>query len=273
MAQSCSGIGSHAALGNQLASLALQEYTRFNGHRIDAEGHLWKFGSVESETELLHDPRSGLASAAQPGRYAWRRVWEYWLTLDQHRPGSALDRKVVLVPQLIENPQTSDAADEIRLRDLLLPVDGDNSLQSARREGLNQAAIRAAMNDSPWSATFISFLMHQAGLSAEQFDYAAAHWRYIQHAFDADETYAYRACDARHAVPAVGDLLCHARGQQALESFDAWRQAVGQPGFSMAAHCELVIDVDLAAKKIELVGGNVLQSIARRKLKLNEDNL
>jgi hypothetical protein len=38
----------------------------------------------------------------------------------------------------------------------------------------------------------------------------------------------------------------------------------------VAAHCEAVVEVDLPALKIETVGGNVIQSVARRRLNLNE---
>ena len=34
-----------------------------------------------------------------------------------------------------------------------------------------------------------------------------------------------------------------------------------------------MIEVDRNAKKIELVGGNILQSVTRRRLKLNAENL
>lgn len=268
--QACQSVPAENPLAATLAGLALEEYARFNGHRIDADGHLWKFGSVESETELLFDPPTGRADAGQPGRFAWRRVWEYWLTLEQHRAGAALGRKVIAVPHLIEAPLNSEPATEIRLHDLLLPYTGE---EEVRRETLNQAAIRAAMNDAPWSATFISFLMHRAGLDERQFHYSAAHWRYIQPAFGQSTGYAYRACDPKRTVPARGDLLCYGRGAAPLTSFEEWRSAAGRLGFSAAAHCDLVVDVDRETKKMEVVGGNVLQSVTRRKLKLNQENL
>lgn len=228
---------------------------------------MWKAGAAESETEMLRDPDTGAADAAQPGRYAWRRVWEYWLTLERHVPGEAWGRKVVSVPGLLEDPLAPGRATETRLRDLIARSDDDGN------DALRQAAVRAALNDSPWSAAFISYVMDKAGLSPQQFRFASAHWQYVQRALQQPEAYAYRACDPRTTVPAIGDLLCYSRGAPLLEDFDAWRTAALQPGFSAPAHCEVVVEVDTGARKIETVGGNVVQSIARRRLRLNQAKL
>ena len=255
-------------LAQAIVRIALDEYTRFSGHRINAGGAIWKAGAAESETEVLRDPASGAADAAQPGRYAWRRVWEYWLTLERHVPGAAWGRKVLSVPGLLENPLAGGRADETRLRDLAVRMDGGEG-----NDALRQAAVRAALNDSPWSAAFISYVMDQAGLNSQQFRYASAHWQYVQRALQQPEGYAYRACDPRTTAPAPGDLLCYSRGAPLLKDFAAWRTAALQPGFSAPAHCEVVVEVDTDAEKIETVGGNVVQSVARRRLRLNQEDL
>ncbi|MET0962253.1 MAG: DUF2272 domain-containing protein [Noviherbaspirillum sp.] len=258
-----------APLGQAIARAALHEYAEFSGHRINAAGALWKAGAAESETSMLRDPGTGAADASRPGRYAWRRVWEYWLALERHVPGQAWSRKVVAVPGLLEDPATRNPATEHRLRELLAgPDTGDNV-----HEAMRQAAVRAALNDAPWSAAFISYLMDKAGLDAQQFRFSSAHWQYVQRALEQPAGYAYRACDPRTTVPAVGDLLCYSRGAPLLKDFPAWRAAVLEPGFSAASHCEVVVEVDTDAKKIETVGGNVVQSVARRRLRLNQANL
>jgi hypothetical protein len=257
-------------LGAKIAAAALHEYAEFNGHRINADGHLWKFGSTESESALLRDPDSGAPDPRRPGRYAWRRVWEYWQTLATHVPGAAQDRALLATPGLLDDSSAAGATREYRLRELL-PAAADE--ESGAAQALRQAAVRAAISDSAWSAAFISYVMDRAGLDAGQFRYAAAHWQYVQRAFDAPDGYAYAACDPRSTMPAVGDLLCYARGAAPLKDFAAWRDAAALPGFSAAAHCEVVTDVDAGASKIETVGGNVLQSVARRKLKLNQARL
>src|SRR5713101_9224817 len=107
-AETCSHPREANPLGTQIAKVASHEYDEFNGHRINANGYLWKFGSVESASELLYDPETGLKDENRPGRFAWRRVWQYWLTLDKHVEGEALSRKVILVPGLLENPSTTE---------------------------------------------------------------------------------------------------------------------------------------------------------------------
>lgn len=265
----CARPGKPGPFAVAIANAALDEYAQFNGHRINAAGALWKAGAAESETELLRDPESGAPDAAQPGRYAWRRVWEYWLALERQVPGEAWGRKVVSVPGLLEDPFAAGRATESRLRDLIGRSDGGDGLNDA----LRQSAVRAALNDSPWSAAFISYVMDKAGLDSRRFRFASAHWQYIQRALQQPEGYAYRACDPRTTVPAIGDLLCYSRGTPLLKDFASWRSAALQPGFAAPAHCEVVVDVDTGAEKIETVGGNVVQSVARRRLRLNQAHL
>lgn len=258
--------GSRAA---RIVDAASAEHRRFNGHRIDANGRLWKFGLAESEAESLYDPQTGHADARQSGNVAWRQVWEYWLSLDHHVPGEARSRKLISVSGLLEGGDLSGVYRETELGNLLDILENKNDPVSV---ALRQAAVRAAMNDSPWSAAFISHVMHRAGLDAGQFRFASAHWRYIQAAFAAteDSAYAYRPRDPRTTTPQPGDLLCYARGNTQLKTHEAWRTAVKSPGFSTGSHCEVVVHVDLDAAKLDVIGGNVLQSVARRQLKLNE---
>jgi hypothetical protein len=263
----CLSTAAPGPLGARIAGAALSEHAEFGGHRINAHGHLWRSGPAESETEPLRDPASGLPDPDRPGRFAWRRVWEYWLTLARHAEGEALSRKVISVPGLLDDPASPQRPREIRLSDLFARMaEEDPEVATALRE----AAVRAAMNDSPWSATFISYIMDRAGMSDRQFRYSPAHWQYIQRAFAQPEGYAYRACDPRKTTPKIGDLLCYSRSSAPLKNFAAWQEAAPAPGFSAAAHCEVVVGVDLSALKIDTVGGNVIQSVAMRKLNLNE---
>jgi hypothetical protein len=190
--------------------------------------------------------------------------------LDKHVQGEALSRKVISVPGLLENPATVEKSNEITLSEIFTKVVADDQNIGT---ALRQAAVRAALNDSPWSAAFISYLMDEVGLTDKQFHYSSAHWQYIKRAFEQPEGYAFKACDPRRTPPGIGDLLCYSRGSFPLKSFAEWQKAVQEPAFSAASHCEVVIDVDRSAKKIETIGGNVLQSVTRRKLKLNEENV
>lgn len=267
IAADCGAPKRNAAIAMRLAALADLEYREFNGHRIGDDGHLLKFGSAESETELLHDPVSGEASQTQSGRFAWRRVWEYWITLGRHVDGEPLHRKLVFVPGLLDDPGTRERTREIELTKVF---EGLAAEDDRVRSALREAAVRTALNDSAWSAAFISFLMDRAGLGAEQFRYTATHSDYIKAAFDSPESYAYRACDPAIIKPRVGDLLCYSRGNRPLKRFSDWTSAAQSPGFVTASHCEVVVNVDAPARKIDTIGGNVLQSVARRRLRLNE---
>lgn len=270
MANDCAKNHAADAMREQVAAAALHEYSVFNGHRIDANGRLWKFGSTETENEPLLDANTGLALPARGNMLAWRRVWEYWLVLDQHVPGIALSRKVIAHRGALADDAGEARSSEISLRELFIALD---QLGSDDKESLRQAAVRAALSDSAWSAAFISYVMHQAGLTDEQFRYSAAHWQYVKQAFMKDTQQRYHACDPRRTPPRKGDLLCYTRGTRGPTDFAGWRDAVGLPKFAAAAHCEIVVMVDRTASKMETVSGNVLQSVAMRRMKLDGNGL
>lgn len=275
-ADACTQAAGPSPLAMRLAAIADNEYREFNGHRIDDDGTLLRFGSMESENELLHDPDTGESARNRPGRYAWRRVWEYWAALGEHVEGEPWNRKLVFVPGLLEDAQSGARARERKLGSLLPEVAAAPASESTSEStgdaqaAMREALVRAALNDSPWSAAFISYLMHKAGLSDAQFRYSATHSDYIKAAFGGSPAYAYRACDPARTRPRVGDLLCYSRGGKPLRRFTDWQEAVRAESFITASHCELVVSVDQRARKMESVGGNVLQSVARRRLRLNE---
>ncbi|MDH0867180.1 DUF2272 domain-containing protein [Mitsuaria sp. GD03876] len=266
-AQSCEAPGPAPALGARIASIAMAEYQRFNGHRIDAHGRLWKFGSVETETEPL---RAAEGDAAPPAdRYAWRRVWTYWQTLEQHRPGTAGHRDFKWAPSLLDDPASASPSRVESVGALLAAVPAD----APRAEQLREALVRAAIADSPWSGAFISFVMHEAGLSDQAFHFAGAHAVYIAGALRDEPGYAFRACDIRRTAPRVGDLICYSRGQRVLETFADWQARAGELDGRTKSHCDVVVSVDPKALKIESIGGNVLQAVTRRQLMVNEAGL
>ncbi|OWQ87703.1 hypothetical protein CDN99_17585 [Roseateles aquatilis] len=266
-AQTCDAPGPAPVIGQRMADIAMREYQRVNGHRIDASGRLWKFGSVETETEPL---RAADGDAAPPGdRYAWRRIWRYWQVLDQHRPGTAANRDLRWAPDLLDDP---DQAGRSRV-DALGPALAEVPASSPMAERMREALVRAAISDSPWSGAFISFVMHEAGLSDEAFHFAGAHAIYIRGALRESPGYAYRACDIRRTAPRVGDLICYSRGQPVLDTFADWRDRKDQLDGRTKSHCDVVVSVDAKALKIEAIGGNVLQSVTRRQLMVNEAGL
>lgn len=267
-----------------LARLALEEHREFNGHRIRADGILWQFGAVESENEALQ----GEAGAVVPDRMAWRRVWEYWHSLARHVPEQTDILPVKWLPGLLHQRESSAALQRVSL--FALNAQLATLPPGSVQEALQQAAVRAALNDSAWSAAFISHLMDRAGLNEDEFHFSEAHAHYIKAAFDArradaaslsDSTslplpsspYAYRACDPRQTVPQTGDLLCYARGRSSsppqLNRFADWEQATQNPDFFTKSHCELVVSHTPKTQRLMLVSGNVMQSVMLRELALD----
>ena len=181
-----------------------------------------------------------------------------------------MSRKVIAYRGALADEAGDPKSSEMSLRELFATLD---QLRSDERESLRQSAVRAALSDSAWSAAFISYVMHKAGLTDEQFHYSAAHWQYVKQAFMEDPQHRYHACDPRRTPPRKGDLLCYTRGTRGPTDFGGWRNAVGLPKFAVAAHCEIVVMVDRTASKMETIGGNVLQSVAMRRLKLDGNGL
>lgn len=265
-AQTCSAPQTQTALAAKLVDAALHEYRQFPGHRIDAQGRIWKFGAVEAEAELLYDPATGKPDPAQPEHFAWRRVWHYWQTLAGHEKTSPEERQLTSFPNLLDNPAAQGRPQRVTVAAMLEQLKG---LDAAGAEPLRQAVVRAAIVDTPWSAAFISYLMHQAGLTDSQFNFSATHANYIRGAFLAGDGYAYRACDPRTTIPRVGDLICYSRDREPLVGYAAWKAAAPRIGGGTKSHCDLVVSVDRKSSRIETVGGNVLQSVSMRKMKLN----
>ena len=268
-AQSCAAPGPVSETGRKLARIAEDEYTRFNGHRIDAQGRLWKFGNDEVETEPLLNPQTGETEPREADRFAWRRVWRYWEVLDTHVPGTLSNRRVVWAPDLLEDPANSGRQHYTPLIDALAEVPAGPD--GKRNELLSEALVRAALSDVPWSAAFISYVMSEGGLTAEQFNFSSAHASYIRPALEDAPGYAYRACDPRTTRPRVGDLICYSRGADLLQGFQDWRAHVAELGNRSKSHCDIVISTDYSAAKMESIGGNVEQAVTRRRLMLKAD--
>ena len=71
----------------------------------------------------------------------------------------------------------------------------------AEREVLREAALRAAIIDTSWSAAFVSYVIRQSGVPENAFRFANAHRVYIYDAF---------AASAADAAKASGDRLYRA---------------------------------------------------------------
>ncbi len=131
-----------------------------------------------------------------------------------------------------------------------------------------------ANDDYAWSAVTISHIMRKAGFSASEFPVSDAHSKYIKWSIKARKNedksaayWGYKVNEAK-AKPEVGDLVGYVRAgnltqAQALAYYD-------KTG-SYPSHTDIVV-----AKRpgeIDVIGGNVLDSVTRKTMKLNANGL
>ena len=248
-----------------LGAAARTEHHAFGSQTLDDEGRLISSGNSEGE-----DVHSRGGSPAP-----WQRVLGYWQAVDpQDGRLPSLVRFGALRPadrQLLR--QALNQATAAHLQGL--GVGPDQGLESSELRAVETALDRVAVIDTPWSAAFISWLARQAGLGAGEFVFSEAHVDYAGAAWQAgaDEAagrptrYAMRACDITRTPPRVGDLVCQTRGAEAgLDSFEKIGEVLAtRPtgGGALPMHCDAVVSVD--ATGFEAIGGNVLQSVTRRR--------
>lgn len=224
----------------------------FGGQRIDRNGGLFHVGFHEAEWDRTPGARIG----------TWQRVAAFWQALATDEP-SRLQTSIGWVGRA---DATGAAAGPDPTRE-----------QVAVREALTRAAIV----DIPWSATFISYLMKQAGFTRTEFAFSDSHADYVRAALEAsaaeaagqETAYAFRACDVTTTPPRAGDLLCATRASSAgLHTFREFAAAMAaQPGAAaFPMHCELVVRADRGGDaKIDSIGGNVVQSVTLSRMTLN----
>ena len=115
----------------------------------------------------------------------------------------------------------------------------------------------------PWSAAFVSWVMCEGGLGdASRFQRAVAHHVYIDQAIRAraaDRTPAgYAAHDIGTTTILPGDLLCSGR-RPAYRSIAERRRQMGN---GARTHCDIVVKLDPARRRILAIGGNVRGAVA-----------
>jgi Uncharacterized protein conserved in bacteria (DUF2272) len=268
-----------SALGKRIAQTAIDEFTRFNGHRIDSNGRLFHYGLNEAEHAAEHAGER----PTRVGELAWWRVMKYWHALY----GDAIGDKL----EVRGYRGASTATDETQTAELL-PLDvgdllraADNVADADQREVLREAILRAAIIDTPWSAAFISYVVKQAGAAPAAFQFSNAHRAYIYDAFAASAAEAtdtageklYRACPLATTIPRAGDLICFQREHTLADaSEEAVRERIraevasGDPDKRTvrSTHCDVVAAIDAPARKMYVIGGNFLDGVTAKKLSL-----
>jgi hypothetical protein len=274
----------------QIAAAAENEHRLWGGHKIDHTGRLYRFGLVETENE--QDP--GESSTVPLQKIGWWNVWRYLSVLGEAGRIHLNFLRVTSIEGAVEG-RDPDGTGERRsnpIGDLFSAIDQIDDAQ--RREAAKESVIRGAIADRPWSAVFISYLVHTAlgatvAKTPQQFAYSASHIDYIHQAFQASiaeergspTAAIYRACPVYETMPRRGDLICYHR-QKSCDGLPA-RAIQNLVGFGdrpndkcksiTASHCDVVTHVDRDAKKVYTVGGNVLQSVTERRMNLTASGL
>lgn len=120
----------------------------------------------------------------------------------------------------------------------------------------------------PWSAAFIAYVMHRAGIPASIFPPSGAHWIYLQH-IHAQANPSRMAGMSLHGLdryrPQAGDLICAKRDHHHQLDVDSpvfHRQLHGSH-----LHCDIV--TARYAGFLEVIGGNVSHRVSIRRIPLD----
>jgi hypothetical protein len=274
----------------QIAATAEKEHRLWGGHKVDHTGRIYKFGLVESENEM----EPGESSTVPLQKIGWWNVWRYLMVLAEANRIHLGFLRVTSIEGAIEarDPDKTGERHSDPYSALLGAIDQIGNAQ--QREAAKESVIRAAVADRPWSAVFISYVVHTAigetaAKTAQQFAYSAIHIDYIHQAFEASKAEEqgqaspaiYRACPAHETMPRRGDLICFhrekpceglpARAIQNLIAFGDRPNETCKP-ISMS-HCEVVTHVDKNTKKVYTIGGNVFNSVTERRMNLTASGL
>ena len=265
-------------LGQKIAKVATDEFNAFGGHKIDANGRLFHFGLTEAE----HEEDDGGSLQATVGKIGWWQVMKYWRSLFGSDAPSKLEVRGYQDASSAE--KESQAAALIRSSAAQLMKDADSTSNLEEREMLRELALRAAVIDTSWSAAFISYVVKEAGVGPNAFQFSNAHRSYIYDAFaatvaeqagqDAGER-AFRACPLA-TKPRVGDILCQHRESKFNDKSDEAVRELARSELAGSAdartirrtHCEVVAHVDASARKVYTIGGNANQAVTARKMNL-----
>lgn len=125
--------------------------------------------------------------------------------------------------------------------------------------------------DVPWSAVFVSWCVKNAGATAAQFRFSAAHSQFV-HAAIANAEAGKGVFHGRRPgeyAPKVGDLLQNNRGGKRLD-FDFARTHR-----SYASHSAVVVEVgtDTRGRYLRTIGGNESDSVGLKEVRLTSKGL
>jgi hypothetical protein len=257
----CAETARHAPLdpriGRAIAE-ARRQHLLFGGQTISSDGGLFRIGY--DEAEWSRPPGESMST--------WQRVATFWQALSEADP-----------------PDVMTSAGWVARSEAERAMASGGSEGSPADVALREALLRAAIVDTPWSATFISYLMKTAGFAPAEFRFSDSHVDYVQAAFATSAAEAagqpaphvFRACDLATTPPRAGDLLCATRASTAgIVTFDALGAAMAAraQGEAFPMHCDLVVRADPGADAgIETIGGNVVNSVTLSRMTLDANHV
>ncbi len=129
-------------------------------------------------------------------------------------------------------------------------------------QGVGRDDLDGRDHDWPWSAAFISWVMGKAG-AGTRFHNAAQHSQYISKAIrdriQGNDKAGYWGYRLNEMKPKIGDIVCW--GREIGVDYDHQHQG------DYSGHCDIVVAVN--SNQIEVIGGNVGNSVTRRPLALD----
>lgn len=227
--------------GTRVAKVACEEHALWRKPFINAQGRIVRLGPMEAE-------RDALADGVTP---AWRRVVAYW------RESGLLDDNADW-----ERNRIAEVGDKGR--------NGASDCADDTQDWGRKAACRAFLLDAPWSAVFVSYAMKRAGIA--DFVLSSSHFYYLRDAARNPDSGPYRLTDPSKEKPEVGDLICYVREKNAVYGHAELARYLQGPGRKLDSHCDIVVAANLDNdSKLYAIGGNVMQGVTMRKLKLNAE--
>jgi hypothetical protein len=129
------------------------------------------------------------------------------------------------------------------------PADRPEARWTGKHDAAGREFSASEDDDFAWSAAFISYVMRMSGAGA-RFPYAAAHYVYIDAAYDAAlgrAGWAIVAEPPETYAPLPGDLICLSRGARKIRFANLPARFPG--------HCDIVVAT--SPGRLDVIGGNV----------------
>lgn len=115
--------------------------------------------------------------------------------------------------------------------------------------------------DKPWSAAFISWVMANAGVPADEMPASATHAGYLRAAIKGGGAH-WQPHPPGDYAPRAGDLICATRAGQKIERFDDIPAGA-------TLHCDIVVMTGVG--RLWSIGGNVRNSVTRTERPIDEN--